>query len=135
VYVYSLNRETTLTGKHDTEAHEFRTGTHSSCSEWSTGHHLAMLRAYLRTGGMDKDRRSRDWSELLSGMRLSLRLVGSVATSLLISVFCRVARDSQNHSGSYMGVQLLSISRNTTHLSRSGWTVRALKNTFSICML
>ena len=52
-------------GNHlDREAHEFCTGTHSSCPDWYTGHHLAMLRAYSRTGGMDKDRRSRDWSEL-----------------------------------------------------------------------
>jgi len=63
-YVHSLNRETTLTGKHDREAHEFCTGTHGSCSDWSTSHHLAMLRAYSRTGGMDKDTRSRDWSDL-----------------------------------------------------------------------
>jgi len=41
-YVHSLNRETTLTGKHDMEAHEFCTGTHGSCSDWSTSHHLAM---------------------------------------------------------------------------------------------
>jgi len=45
-YVY---RETTLTGKHDREAHEFCTGTHGSRS---TGHHLVMLHANSRTGGM-----------------------------------------------------------------------------------
>ena len=30
-------------GNHlDREAHEFCTGTHGSCSDWSTSHHLAM---------------------------------------------------------------------------------------------
>jgi len=74
---YPHNRVQLEQGNHlDREAREFCTGTHSSCSDWSTGHHLAMLRLLENWTKIEDHVTGRNSSH---AFKISFRLVGSVS--------------------------------------------------------
>jgi len=82
MYVYSLNRETTLTGKHDREAHEF---VQELTALALTGLPAITSPCFVLTRELEEWAKIEDHVTTRNSshaLKISLRLVGSVATSI-----------------------------------------------------